>query len=63
MYIINKKMNFDNQRKVADELELTTSTLSRILNGKQKVKKTTAMCIVQAYDKKAKVLDYFKQEN
>lgn len=61
MYYINKKINFDNQTKAAEEIGIAKETLSRILNGKVGTTKITAYSIVKHYDKRAKIEDYFKK--
>lgn len=67
MYIINldnelkNTIYFRNQKKAADEIGITQTTLSRILNGRQTTQKTTAYCITKLYDKDGEILDYFKK--
>ena len=45
--------------KVAKQLGITPSVLSRILNGKQATRYLTAYCITKMYNKEAEVNDYF----
>lgn len=68
MYYINlnnsldNRIQFNNQKKAAEDIGITPETLSRILNGRLGTIKTTAYCIVKHYDKNAEILDYFTYE-
>lgn len=63
MYFIDltkeKKIKFKCQLETAKEIGINNSTLSRVLSGKQGTKKTTAYCIVKAFDPEAEINDYF----
>ena len=54
-----EKIKFKCQSKIAKEIGINESTLSRVLSGKQGTKKTTAYCIVKAYNPEAEIKDYF----
>lgn len=65
MYIIKKpgiiSFLFGDNKKISKKIGISSYTLSRILNGKQKTKYTTAYCITKIYDPNKEVLDYFKR--
>lgn len=56
---IEKRIKFDNQKKVSEEIGIAEATLCRILSGKQQASKVTAYCITKYYNQNADVLDYF----
>lgn len=64
MYIIKKpgkiKFLFGDNKKISKKIGISNYSLSRILNGKQATKYTTAYCITKIYDPDKEVLDYFK---
>lgn len=60
---LNKRINFENQCKIAYQIGISPETLCRILKGKQATKKATAYCIVKLYDSEAEILDYFTRED
>lgn len=59
---LNKRIRFDNQKKISEEIGIHEQTLSKILNARQGTQKTTAYCIVKAFDKEANIEDYFIRE-
>lgn len=59
---LNKRIWFDNQKKIAKEIGIHEQTLSKILNGRQGTQKTTAYCITKAFNKDAEIQDYFVRE-
>lgn len=65
MYIIKKpgiiSFLFGDNKQISKNIGISSYTLSRILNGKQKTKYTTAYCITKIYDSNKEVLDYFKR--
>lgn len=66
MYIIKIpniiKFKYGNNIKIAKQVGLTAEHLSRILNGKEPTKYTTAYCIVKLYDNQKEVLDFFNKK-
>lgn len=64
MYIIKKpgiiKFLFGDNKEISKRIGITSYTLSRIINGKQATRYTTAYCIVKLYNPDKEVLDYFK---
>lgn len=56
---LNKRIWFDNQKKVAEEIGIHEQTLSKILNGRQGTQKTTAYCITKIFNSEAEIQDYF----
>ena len=64
MYIIKKpgkiKFLFGDNKIISKKIGISSYTLSRILNGKQVTRYTTAYCIVKLYNPDKEVLDYFK---
>lgn len=64
MYIIKKpgiiKFLFGDNKEISKRIGITSCTLSRIINGKQATRYTTAYCIVKLYNPDKEVLDYFK---
>lgn len=56
---IKEKFNSIKQKDIARRVGITEETLSRIINGKQATKKTTAYCIAKAIDNNAKIEEYF----
>lgn len=68
MYYINlsnpldKRIKFENQTKIAEQIGIAKETLSRILSGKQGASKKMAYCITKAYNNKAEILEYFEYE-
>lgn len=65
MYIIKKPgvitFLFGDNKTIAKRIGITNYSLSRILNGKQKTKYTTAYCITKLYNPDKEVEDYFKR--
>lgn len=59
---LKEKIHFDNQNKVAKQIGITPTSLSRILSGKVKTTKMTAYCIVKVFDKDGEIEDYFVRE-
>lgn len=64
MYIIKKpgiiKFLFGDNKEISKRIGISSYTLSRIINGKQATRYTTAYCIVKLYNPDKEVLDYFK---
>ena len=56
---IKEKFNSIKQKDIARRVGITEETLSRIINGKQATKKTTAYCIAKAIDNNAEIEEYF----
>lgn len=56
---IKEKFDIINQRELAKKVGITESSMSRIVNGHQTTKKTTAYCIVKAISKDAEIEEYF----
>lgn len=56
---IKEKFNSIKQKDIAIRVGITEETLSRIINGKQATKKTTAYCIAKAIDNNAEIEEYF----
>lgn len=56
---IKEKFNSIKQKDIARRVGITEETLSRIINGKQATKKTTAYCIAKAIDSNAEIEEYF----
>lgn len=56
---IKEKFAVINQRELAKVVGLNECVLSRIINGHQTTKKTTAYCIVKAISKDAEIEEYF----
>ena len=56
---IKEKFNSIKQKDIAKQVGITEETLSRIINGKQATKKTTAYCIAKAIDSNAEIEEYF----
>jgi plasmid maintenance system antidote protein VapI len=65
MYIIKKpgiiSFLFGDNKQISKNIGISSYTLSRIINGKQATKYTTAYCITKIYDPNKEVLDYFKR--
>ena len=59
---LKERIHFDNQNKVAEQIGVSATSLSRIMNGKARTTKMTAYCIVKAFDKEGEVEDYFIRE-
>lgn len=57
------KFGFGQNEKIAQQIGLSKEHLSRILNGKDSTKYTTAYCIVKLYDSNKEVLDFFDKKN
>ena len=68
MYYINlknpleKRINFKNQKKAAEDIGITPELLCRILRGRVGTKKTTAYCITKYFNKNAEIDDFFEFE-
>lgn len=64
MYIIKKpgiiRFLFGDNKEISKRIGISSYTLSRIINGKQATRYTTAYCIVKLYNPDKEVLDYFK---
>lgn len=56
---IKEKFAIINQREVAKKVGINECVLSRIINGHQTTKKTTAYCIVKAISQNAEIEEYF----
>ena len=56
---IKDKFKIINQREVAKKVGLNECVLSRIINGHQTTKKTTAYCIVKTISENAEIEEYF----
>lgn len=56
---IKEKFAVINRREIAKRVGLNECVISRILNGHQTTKKTTAYCIVKAISKDAEIEEYF----
>lgn len=59
---LKERIHFDNQNKVAEQIGITPTSLSRILSGKVRTTKMTAYCIVKCFDKNAEIEEYFTRE-
>ena len=65
------KFKIENKEKLLDgrtityyskKVGISREYLTSILNNKKNCSKTTAYCIVKAYNSEAEINDYFKQE-
>jgi plasmid maintenance system antidote protein VapI len=56
---IKEKFAIINQREVAKKVGINECVLSRIINGHQTTRKTTAFCIVKAISENAEIEEYF----
>lgn len=56
------KFGFGQNGKIAQQIGLSKEHLSRILNGKDSTKYTTAYCIVKLFNSSKEVKDYFIQK-
>ena len=56
---IKDKFKIINQREVAKKVGINECVLSRIINGHQTTRKTTAYCIVKAISENAEIEEYF----
>ena len=56
---IKEKFVIINQREVAKKVGINECVLSRIINGHQTTKKTTAYCIVKAISENAEIEEFF----
>ena len=56
---IKEKFKIVNQREIANKVGINECVLSRIINGHQGTKKTTAYCIVKAISKDAEIEEFF----
>lgn len=66
MYIMldlpeDKKIKFENQRKAALKLGFNPCSFNQIMTGKRTTKKLTAEAIVKAYNKNAKLENFFRE--
>lgn len=66
MYIMlelpeEKKIKFENQRKVALKLGFNPCSFSQIMTGKRTTKKLTAEAIVKEFNKNARLEDFFRK--
>jgi len=63
MYEFKKDViNVFNQAAIAREVGITTETVNRIFNRKQKCSKRTAYCICKVINKNAEIEDYFERK-
>lgn len=63
MYLLKKniKVNFENQKEIAEKLGIHESVLSFILNRKRKCKKVLAYSITKLNNNNAEIEDYFDE--
>ena len=56
---IKEKFKIVNQREIAKKVGINECVLSRIINGHQTTKKTTAYCIAKAISENAEIEEFF----